>query len=371
MIPINYPEDIVKLQKDYISNLNISDEKRRWIERFFNLQKFSSLNVDLDKVLISDFKTLLVIRNNLSRIELTEKEVSWLKKMFNYDKKGWASYQRKIAKFFFINRDLLNLKTCYFCNIDYINGFNDIGDYHNALDFVKRASKDELIKIDRVTEIRAGKILNERSRINKIDDLSLPGKVKDNLKLMKVRDGHSHFTLDHVLDKGSNPLFALSFHNFVPSCYSCNCKFKGSQDILNGTTLSSLSPTSSDFNLDKLIRFRVLFYNAKSVHTVRKASDFVIDFNGISPDLNNYISMFKLIPRYSFHKDEIVHLINQKKKYSDSKILEMSRQLKLPILELKKDIFGKELFEGNVEDKSLTKFKRDIARNIGISDVKA
>lgn len=39
-------------------------------------------------------------------------------------------------------------------------------------------------------------------------------------------------------------------------------------------------------------------------------------------------------------------------------------------LQIKKDIFGNELFDGNLEDNSLNKLKRDIAKNIGLEDVK-
>ena len=79
-----------------------------------------------------------------------------------------------------------------------------------------------------------------------------------------------------------------------------------------------------------------------------------------------YINTFKLKGRYVFHKDEIVNLINTKNKYSDSNITEMAKQLKIPVQKVKEDLFGKELFHGRLEDKSMTKLKRDIAEQIGV-----
>jgi hypothetical protein len=55
------------------------------------------------------------------------------------------------------------------------------------------------------------------------------------------------------------------------------------------------------------------------------------------------------------------------KKYPQSKIDEIAKSIGIPSEQIKKDIFGKELFDGNLEDKSMTKFKRDIAKNLGLN----
>ncbi|MCG3687028.1 hypothetical protein L5F35_12485 [Aliarcobacter butzleri] len=34
--------------------------------------------------------------------------------------------------------------------------------------------------------------------------------------------------------------------------------------------------------------------------------------------------------------------------------------------QIKKDIFGKELFESNIQDMSMAKFKQDVAKDIGL-----
>jgi hypothetical protein len=123
-----------------------------------------------------------------------------------------------------------------------------------------------------------------------------------------------------------------------------------------------------NFTFTKDVKFRLLFRNGKNTSYVNSKKDFILDFKCFKNALEYemYINAFKLKGRYIFHKDEIVTLIEKKKKYSDSKILEMSKQLKIPAQKIKEDLFGKELFQGELEDKSMTKFKRDIAEQIGI-----
>ena len=65
-----------------------------------------------------------------------------------------------------------------------------------------------------------------------IDELNLRDEFKDNLKRFFVKSKHDHFTLDHVLNKADHTIAALSLHNFVPSCYACNCKFKGKVELI-------------------------------------------------------------------------------------------------------------------------------------------
>jgi hypothetical protein len=91
--------------------------------------------------------------------------------LFNYNNK------RKVISSFF--RDNVDLHTCYFCNIGYINNFN-----------------------------------------------------KNNKKI------GTSFTLDHYIPKGKYPHLALSFYNLVPSCYICNT-LKKDDEINNVSPTSS------------------------------------------------------------------------------------------------------------------------------------
>lgn len=380
MISINYPKDYERyyFEMEYLNQLDILK-----LERNFNkLKKVYPvlIHISIKKILLSDIKELFNLSEFINSLITLERIKSTyipkksqfeekLKEVFNYDdKKIGATYQNNIKQFFEQN---VPMKTCYYCNLDFINSFNDTYDYHDALDFVKKASIDELCKIKDVTKPLAKKIYSQKTIINSIDDLTNPSVLqKSNLKDVILKEKHSHFTLDHVIDKGTHPLLSLSLYNFVPSCYACNSKFKGTKQFINRNTVNYLSPTldEKDFKFDEDVKFRILFKNNNHISYIKSKKDFILDFKYFKnqAEYEKYIDIFKLKGRYIFHKDEIVELIEKKKKYSDSKIEEMSKQLKIPIQKIKEDIFGKELFQGNLEDKSMTKFKRDIARQIGI-----
>ena len=169
----------------------------------------------------------------------------------------------------------------------------------------------------------------------------------------------NHFTLDHFLPKAKCPILALSLYNLVPSCYSCNSKFKKEEKLLE----NYLSPTSGNFSVDREAKFKAYYEN----QVQQEDLVFKLEYPN---KIKDYISTFKLEERYKFHKNEVVSLVEKQKKYSESRIHEIANILKISDNQVKKDIFGEELFNGAVQDKSFTKLKRDIAKNIGIKGVK-
>ncbi len=223
MIAINYPKNYEKycFEMEYLNQLDILK-----LERNFNkLKKVYPIliHISIEKILLSDIKELFNLSESINSLIILEgiKSVSKksvfeekLKEVFNYDdKKIGSTYQNKIKQFFEQN---LPSKTCYYCNLDFVNSFNDTYDYYDALDFVKKASIDELCKIKDIGEKTAEKIYSQKTFINSIDDLTDPTvSQKSNLKDVILKEKYSHFTLDHVIDKGKHPLLSLSLYNFV------------------------------------------------------------------------------------------------------------------------------------------------------------
>lgn len=361
MLPINYPEDKNTFEKEYIKELGISDKERERFKKFLNRKGHDSPT--LDDILIEQINILLPLWNSLN---FSIREQKWLKLFFNYDQISKNKFQPKVKAFFEKN---LKIKTCYYCNLDLINAFNDMDDYHDSLDFIKRASIEDLCKIKNIGEKTAKKISQQAGSIKTIDDLKNIRTTKKNIESMLFKEGYSHFTLDHVLDKGSYPLFGLSLYNFVPSCYACNSKFKGSKQFIDAQTVNYLSPTSKTFSFNEDVKFKLNFHNGKDKDSISLKSDFILDFSYAKneQEYKKYIETFKLKGRYIFHKNEVVALVKKKVQYSDSKIQELADNLGITNKQkIKEDIFGKELFDGELEDKSMTKFKRDIAKEIGI-----
>lgn len=137
-------------------------------EKYYNQHYKSILKFELKDIICGDFKKLIEIKNKLGK-----KNDNKIKSFFNYDKSKInksspliSKLQPKISKFF---QENIEVHTCYYCNIDFINTFKKGDEIKNA------------------------------------------------------------FTLDHVLEKADYPFLALSLYNLVPSCYVCNSKVKDSK----------------------------------------------------------------------------------------------------------------------------------------------
>ncbi|HFU75070.1 MAG TPA: hypothetical protein ENK66_02385 [Arcobacter sp.] len=366
MLKIKYPKNRENFESDYINSLNISTEAQDKFKAFLNEPIFKECNItSLDELLVFPFEKLLEIynlymkkypfpkgKNKREKDEKLKIEIKY-EDFFAYQ----ITYQRKIANFFMKYSEVLQLKTCYFCNIEYINTFDNRGEYSDFIDFINNATMEELIQIYNIVEKDAKSIIQKREKkpIVSIDELNLTSKKKENLKNLKFKiNQESHFTLDHFLPKANCPILALSLYNFVPSCYSCNSKFKQSEVLLK----SHLSPTSKDFSVNYEVKFKLFFAENRR------------DFNLIMKHPKNkgyedYIKIFKLKGRYTFHKGEVRELLIKKRKYPQSRIDEMAKAIKIPRGQIRKDIFGKELFE-NDSGGSMSKLKRDIAKDMGI-----
>ncbi len=143
-------------------------------EVYYNQKLKSKLGCELRELLCGNYEQLLAIKNDIGTKYSSKNNI--VKKVFNYDKSGSKTIRPKISKLQpkiskFIEKEL-DVHTCYFCNIEFINKF---------------------------------KMSN--------------GKLKNG------------FTLDHFIDKGKYPYLALSLYNLIPSCYTCNSKVKGSTEI--------------------------------------------------------------------------------------------------------------------------------------------
>jgi len=103
-----------------------------------------------------------------------------------------------------------------------------------------------------------------------------------------------------------------------------------------------------------------LFSGGATELTVKSIDDIDVLLKDDENLFEDYITIFKLDARYRYHKDKILELLNKKQDYSDSKIEEMSRIIGKSTKEIAKDLFGKEIFEGEPQEKAFTKLKRDI-----------
>ncbi|MGX9986844.1 hypothetical protein [Soonwooa purpurea] len=315
---------------------------------------------DLRKLLTADFCELVEFtkKNNVSHLNQFFKTGSEEKDYI------YSDLQRTIADF--LIEENLNIKSCFYCNIEYVNSFKD--NYSSVEEFINHAPNKLLNKI--INESSTNKISKERKKTGFISgkDIKSLFPLKGSEILSELKDKYKgefsdeHFTLDHVLPKNSNAFLSISIYNFVLSCYSCNSKFKIKKEFTINEDLKNIVPSSKDYLLDDLIKFKLKYKYAKT----ERIEDIDVSLENLSKtrSVDEFIGIFKLQNRYNYHKNISYEMINKRKIYSDSQIKEIAVLLKRDEQSVKRDIFGKECFESDNEP--FEKYKQDIAQQLGI-----
>ncbi len=373
MIKIEYPfksKDLEAFHQLYIDMFDIAtlnSDLAIFFTRHANLNQFTTWTAR--SILLLPVGELIDLSISLNE-EMTNAQSDELKLIFNYDNENITpKHQPVIAQFFMENKSV-DISTCYFCNVDHIYSFDNVDDYQNSEDFYRRATKKDLMAIKGIGPANADTIINGRNSNIALSALPLDINKKNNLKNLQFKTKKNHFTLDHMLGKARHPIAALSLYNFVPSCYSCNSKFKKGVELIASIADEFISPTSENYSFSGSVRFKIYFplNSTLTFFDIKKPGDFVLNFevDKGAEAYEEYIRALKLRPRYIFHKQEILKLIRRRKKYSVSQLKEIADVTHSSIDQVKKDIFGEELFDNEYRNSSLIKLKRDIAKDVGI-----
>lgn len=373
MRQIEYPKNITFFENDYYNSISKVNEKK--INDFLLGIPLLAAPVTFKDLITAQFEDLIdyhFLLESYFKSKLAT-EIKDFKKYFDY-----KTNQPFIADYFMRNKNEMELKTCFYCNIDFINSFNDFGEYENELHFFNMASIEELEII--LGDVKAMLIYNavKGKRIVHFDELkSIKGIGPETIKkikafdLKKLRKDKNHFTLDHFIPKAKFPYFALSLYNLVPSCYSCNSKFKGAMEFKDINNLKFLSPSSNSFSLFKDLEFKLYFnvpgiYFKRKIKNVNALKDIRVDIENIGgiEEFDIYLDMFKLKGRYVYHKNESLKLIQKRKLYSDTEIGEIAKISGRDINDIKSDIFGSVIFNDDEKNEPFAKYKRDIAKQL-------
>ncbi|MCQ2272596.1 MAG: hypothetical protein MJZ72_07420 [Bacteroidales bacterium] len=277
MIKVHYG-DKEKLKAEYISIFNLEDLKSKWDEIRKKFSKaYPKLSgcfpIQIRDLLIMDFESLVGVYEKYTQTISPEcAKICGLHKdlesILSYD-----SYANKIAEFFINHANDMQIHTCHYCDMAYINVYYD----------------------------------------------GENGKEK------------RQFDIDHVLDKGRCPLVALSLFNFVFSCQVCNSRIKGQKQVTEVLRpIEKLSPTSEKYDFDNNVTICInpQESNCSTVGFENRMNDYMLNFDThLDRDYDNVISFFKLKERYDFHKCEALRLLDLKERYTDTKIREMSRMI--------------------------------------------
>lgn len=171
-----------------------------------------------------------------------------------------------------------------------------------------------------------------------------------------------HF--DHWFPQESFPLLALSFYNLIPSCPVCNTSLKGSQVMsLN----DYIHPYEQVQGYEPQFKFRVLLKGDK---------DFEL-YETVSTDRReeNMLEDFGLREIYKYHEQlEIGDLVKLKRAHNDTYLTKlMSSILKdlnesYSVGEIIRMIFGAEIDAAHLNDRPLSKLKKDLLIQFEILD---
>lgn len=370
-----------KIPKDELNNkyclmiksalANGYDNKYQNLKHLMNSSNFDTI----DDILIADFYKLCTIANEYLNLNINDDQKKEVRLLFNY---GRSEVFSAIKLFF---EQYVSNQTCYYCNLEYTNAFVSDTAYQDIYEFLNNATTSELFTLPQLNNDDI-KIIITLRRHNVIDVHNLPPKIND-----KIRDNNAHeifnkyrnqFTLDHIIDKGSCEITAISLYNLLPTCYTCNCKLKREKSYLDkgNTNTLKISATSSKHSFSDDMVFKILAnYGGKDVtaYTTSKlltTKDYHIKLLIRDTDVDNiyekFIALFKLNERYNYHIQEVLDLVIKRIDYPDTMLKSISDITGFSIEKIESDFFGKELFLGELHEKIMSKFKRDIAKQIRI-----
>lgn len=273
---------------------------------------------------------------------------------FNYFfGKEYFQLQPLIADFVCRN---FNFKICPYCGIDYVNSFKECLTYYSDFeDFIFNATFNELSRLDGIGDIKAEKILVDRCCIEKSKFEKKYKSLEVKFNKLKIKPKYyNHFTLDHIYPKSKYPLFQILLYNLIPVCYSCNSKFKGVFELA-----PNLIPNSENYLLDKNVKFCLI----EEDETLKIDYQLFDDQN--KNNIIDYIKEFKIVGRYNEHLNTIIYLKSRSENYNRQKIDEISRQTGISVDELRRLIFGDDIFNKD-SDIQLYKLRTDISKDLGI-----
>ena len=383
MLKIKYPKNRQAFEKEFLGQLAVTGIQKNY-EKLKKKAPLSKLKLpdDVTEILTGPIEKIArwsfdVVQHQKCQPECGKKgrgakkcKPGCLRKellsTFNY-----GYYDTVISAFFLQQQknSVLNLKTCFFCNMTFIYAFENKPEYINKENFYWLAPAKAFHGIAYTRQLAVKKLLDAREAKIPFKDLSAQQKGIVEHDFLKAGLMKKHFTLDHFLHKSLHPLLGLSLYNFVPSCYACNSLMKGDKAIAEFATEVDLSPTHSDFKLQKEFQFR-LYFN-EDCNLIAKSDDFLLLHNRTAKSNRRYLNIFKILPRYRFHKDIILDLIKKSQQYPDSRIQEMADQVGLDWQSLKEHIYGKNLFHGDCAAQPMTKMLRDVAEDIELTGTKS
>lgn len=282
-------------------------EWTNWKTKYVSVEKLPEtveglLTADFH-LLVDFYKRFLALKLPESKLDKNGKDVksdefAELERVFNYTN----GYDDKIADFFIKWAEKLEIRSCYYCEMAYVNIYT---------------------MLDRTGGVGVKK---------------------------------RQFDLDHFLPKAKCPCVGLSLYNFVPSCQVCNSRIKlDDMPAVSCDEYELISPTSDKADFDRNITVKL---------RLKPAGKYLLDGRYIylkaQRPYRQYVSFFRLNERYSFHTPEAVRLKCLKDRYPKSNIRKIAKLLGYTEKEVEEDIFNLSYLKA--KGRCFEKFTRDLLK---------
>lgn len=377
MKAVKYPIDPLKrlaLKNRYIAALSVQKTEsgisrldycqKEWKNIRRKLPQGKCFPSDIRKILKAEYSKLIGYYNHYIKIEnaISEKDKDKLKFIFSYD-----IFHDAIAGFFMDASNDFDLRVCHYCGISYINKYSVSGDAI-GLERINYADKNELGKLLHIKTPKTLQSIYDHQPYVAPSDFNHVVRFRSRDKFHSIFPAtvdKNHFDLDHVLDKGSCPITAISLMNFVPSCSVCNEKLKKQKALGSWKKpIEELSPTSPKFDFDHQVEFVLMPKPGKKIgnRPTQQSDDYELKMDVKKPEYEHFIRIFHLRERYLFHKMEALFWLEIKRRYTDSRIAMIATALTDPEYtpqRIKEDIFQIPLDQ---RTRCFEKLKRDVLK---------
>ena len=320
MIPIekSNPSEVKNIcmklyqKMDFQDYLGFKNNLNSWVAS--HVQELASEEDAFLKIMTGEYSFLENLKEILDNFVDEEPILAeYLKK--SYDKID-SELRKKII-------DSKNISVCPYCNRNHINSTYKILHCNNC--------NQDLFVIDEV----------KKECPNCKQEIKGPTKVVNTAQL------------DHFFPKDSYPLFAVSFYNLIPSCYSCN-HVKLNKDL-------KYSPYDTSFPFDDI----------KFTYVPKSVDDIEIKIDSYDSNFKKGIRILGIEELYQSHIDVVNELIWKKEVYTNSYREGLSEILNQTNLELSKAevnrfITGHYTDKENYGKRPLSKMVTDISKEIGL-----
>lgn len=164
--------------------------------------------------------------------------------------------------------------------------------------------------------------------------------------------------IDHFFDKKTYPYLAISLHNLIPSCPTCNQRKSTKQEEI-------VHPFVESF--DEQAKFILTIADSSFYHSLK---GFEITLHPKTEKAKSSIEMFNLEHLYQNHKDIVLEIIQKQAMYNESYMDELLREYEGTLFKNKEDlqrlIGGGYITQDEINKRPLSKLLKDISVELGM-----